>query len=100
MITQQPTRKARRQERDARRALLLRQEAAYQQQLDQLNGQAPALSAAVTDAQAAVVVAQEQLRQAQAAAGPLMGRDSLHVRLGQVRNELADIASEAEQDDE
>lgn len=28
-----------------------------------------------------------------------MGRDSLYVRLGQVRTELADIAAEAEDDD-
>lgn len=99
MITQKQSRKARRAERQARRELLQRQQASWQSELERLDAAAPALSRAVADAQAVARAADEALRQARMASAPLQTRDGLAIRLGQLRNELADIAAEAEDDD-
>lgn len=99
MNTHTMSRKARREEREQRRALLRRQEAIWQPQLDKLDAEASALSQAVADAQAAVLAAEEQLRLARVAANPLVQRDVLSVRLGQARHELAVLDAEDEADE-
>lgn len=100
MITQKQSRKARRAERQARRELLHRQQASWQSELERLDAAAPALSQAVADAQAVARAADEQLRLARMASAPLQTRDGLAIRLGQVRNELAELDAEDELDDE
>jgi multidrug resistance efflux pump len=99
VITQKQSRKARREEREARREMLRRQEAVWQPELDRLDAEAPALSQAVADAQAAVLAAEEELRLARAAASPLQQREGLAVRLGQVRFELLALDAEDEDDE-
>jgi len=99
VITQKQSRKARREEREARRTMLLRQQAVWQPQLEQLDATAPALSQAVAEAQAAVRAAEELLRLARVAAAPLQQREGLAVRLGQVRFELLALDAEDEDDE-
>jgi hypothetical protein len=79
--------------------MLHRQEAVWRPQLDKLDAEAPALSQAVADAQAAVLAAQELLRLACLAASPLQQREGLSIRLGQARHELAALDAEDEDDE-